>query len=285
MTTAMSINLNGYLLDLSTPRIMGILNVTPDSFFDGGQFQKRDHILPQVEKMLQEGADIIDVGGMSSRPGANIISEQEELDRVLKVVEWILEAFPTTPISIDTVRSGVANACIQAGAAMVNDISAGAFDANLYQTVADLQVPYVLMHMQGKPENMQKAPTYEQVPIEVLDFMIAQVGRLRELGVHDVIIDPGFGFGKTVEHNFELLRNLAIFKILDCPILAGVSRKSMINRVLKTRPETALNGTTAAHMLALQNGASILRVHDVLEAKQAIQIWQAYEQAPIVKRT
>ena len=285
MTTAMSINLNGYLLDLSVPKVMGILNVTPDSFFDGGQFQNRDHILAQVEKMRNEGADLIDIGGMSSRPGAAIISEEEELDRVVKVVDWILEAFPETLISIDTIRSGVAKACIQAGAAMINDISAGAFDAHLYDTIADLQVPYVLMHMQGKPQDMQQAPSYQQVSIEVLDFMIAQVGRLRALGIHDVIIDPGFGFGKTVEHNYELLRNLAIFKILDCPILAGVSRKSMINRVLKTRPETALNGTTAAHMLALQNGASILRVHDVLEAKQAIQIWQAYAQAPIVKRT
>lgn len=279
------LNLKGQLIDLSSPKIMGILNVTPDSFFDGGQFQDRDPILAQVEKMMEEGATLIDIGGMSSRPGATLLPESEELERVLQVVEWVLEAFPEALISIDTIRASVAKACVGAGAAMVNDISGAAFDSNMFATVADLQVPYVLMHMQGQPADMQKQPTYERVVVEVMDYLIERLGQLRNLAVHDVVIDLGFGFGKTVAHNYELLKNLATFKILDCPILVGVSRKSMINQVLGTRPETALNGTTAVHMLALQQGANILRVHDVKEARQAIAIWEMYEQAPLIERT
>jgi len=261
------------LLTLDRPRVMGILNVTPDSFFDGGKFDQLEHALQQTQRMIAEGADIIDIGGMSSRPGAAVISSDEELDRVLPVVQAIRTSFPDIALSIDTVYAATAKATVAAGADMINDISAGSFDQGMYQMVADLGVPYVLMHMQGRPENMQEHPDYADVVLEVLDFFIAQTTILRKLGVKDIILDPGFGFGKSLDHNYDLLKKMHVFRMLDLPILAGISRKSMINKVLGTRPENALNGTTALHMVALQQGARILRVHDVREAVQVVKLW------------
>lgn len=273
-----TLNCKGRLLSLEQPVIMGILNITPDSFFDGGKYNQESSILAQTEKMLQEGASIIDIGGMSSRPGAEIISVEEELQRVIPVINKIHRNFPEAIISIDTIQSRVAIESITAGAHIVNDISAGKIDSQMYTAVAKLGVPYILMHMQGKPNNMQDAPKYEDVLQQVLDFLIEEVGKLRILGVKDIILDPGFGFGKTVAHNYELLKKLSVLKIIGLPILAGISRKSMICKVLKVNPDKALNGTTALNMIALQQGASILRVHDVKEAKETIRLWQQIEQ-------
>ena len=274
-----TLNCKGKLLDLSHPIVMGILNVTPDSFYDGGKYVSDTSILEKAAKMLEEGAQIIDIGGMSSRPGAEIISVQEELDRVLPNIEMIIKHYPETIISIDTIRSAVAKQAVQSGASIINDISAGKFDDRLFQTVADLDVPYILMHMQGKPKDMQENPAYKDIALEVLDFMIAQVGQLRALGIKDICIDPGFGFGKSLEHNYQLLKKMHIFKILELPILAGISRKSMIYKLLNTTPDKALNGTSALHMIALQEGARILRVHDVREAVEVVQLWQQLETA------
>ena len=268
----LTLNCNGTLVDLSEPVLMGILNVTPDSFFDGGFYQ--DKFLAQTEKMLKEGATFIDVGGMSSRPGAKIIDVEEELRRVVPVIEAIHNEFPEALISIDTVRSKVADEAVATGACLVNDISAGLIDTDLLPTVARLKVPYILMHMQGKPENMQIRPDYKNIVLELTDFFIKRLAVIRELGIVDVVLDVGFGFGKTVENNYQLLKNLRDFKLLDLPIMVGVSRKSMICKVLKVNPDKALNGTTALHMIALQNGAQILRVHDVKEARQCIELWQ-----------
>lgn len=269
-----TINCRGQLLDLSTPVVMGILNINEDSFFRGSRFTEVDNILKKAGQMLAEGATILDLGGMSSRPGAEVIDTGEELRRVLPAIENIHREFPDAIISVDTIRSEVAKAAVQAGAAMINDISAGRLDEALYPTIGELQVPYVLMHMQKRPENMQNAPAYENVTQEVLDFLIAETDKLRKHGVKDIIIDPGFGFGKTIEHNYELLRSLHVFQILDLPVLAGISRKSMVYKLLGTDPDHALNGTTALHMIALQQGAKILRVHDVKEAVEVIKIWQ-----------
>jgi dihydropteroate synthase len=249
--------------------------VTPDSFYDGGRYQEKESILAQVEKMVTEGADIIDIGGMSSRPGADIIGIDEELKRVIPAVEAVSKRFPETVISIDTIHSKVAVESIGAGAHLVNDISAGKMDDKMYETVARLGIPYILMHMQGRPSDMQEQPVYEDVVQEVLDFFIQETGQLRALGVKDVILDPGFGFGKSVDHNYQLLKKMEAFQILDCPLLTGVSRKSMINKVLNISPREALNGTTALHMVALMNGSQLLRVHDVKEAKQTVRLWQA----------
>ncbi len=273
----LTLNCRGRLLSLQSPQVMGILNVTPDSFFDGGRYTRQDALLRQAEQMLKEGAAILDIGGMSSRPGAEIISVEEELQRVLPAIKALHEAFPEAILSIDTIRGRVAEEAVGAGAAIVNDISAGAFDESMYPTVARLQVPYILMHMKGSPKTMQDNPDYEDVVQTVLDFFIAEAGKLRALDVHDIVLDPGFGFGKTVTHNYQLLKQMHLFKILDLPLLAGLSRKSMINKVLKTKPEHALNGTTALNMVALQQGAKILRVHDVSPAKEAIQLWQQLE--------
>ncbi|MCH2082575.1 MAG: dihydropteroate synthase [Saprospiraceae bacterium] len=256
---------------------MGILNITPDSFFDGGKYMSNTSILGKATKMLEEGAQIIDIGGMSSRPGADFISVQEELDRILPAVEIINKHYPETIISIDTIRSAVAKQAVSSGACIINDISAGKFDDELFQTVAQLKVPYILMHMQGQPKNMQTNPDYKDIALEVLDFMIEKVGQLRALGVKDICIDPGFGFGKSLQHNYQLLKKMHIFKILELPILCGLSRKSMIYKLLNTTPDKALNGTSALHMIALQEGAKILRVHDVREAFEVIQLWQNLE--------
>ena len=273
---AKTLNCNGRILDLSTPKIMGVLNVTPDSFFDGGRYEGESSSLQQVEKMLTEGADIIDIGGMSSRPGAEIISPEEEHARVIPVIKSILKHFPDTILSVDTVRASIAREAALAGAGIINDISAASIDSEILDLVEELSLPYVLMHMKGLPESMQDNPDYSSVCQEVLDFLIRHLGVLREKQATDVIIDPGFGFGKSLEHNYELLKNLHLFKILECPLLVGVSRKSMIYKALEVDPSDALNGTTALHMLALQNGADILRVHDVREAVEVRQLFGLY---------
>jgi dihydropteroate synthase len=269
-----TLNCKGRLLSLERPVVMGILNTSPDSFYDGGRYQSLDAALRQTEQMLSEGAAIIDVGGMSSRPGAAQISIQEELRRVLPVIEAIAGRFPEAFISIDTVHAQTAREAVAAGACIVNDISAGRLTEGMYETVAELGVPYVLMHMQGRPETMQQQAQYDDVVQEVLDFLIAEVGRLQAAGVKDILLDPGFGFGKTIEHNFQLLQNLHVLGILPYPVLAGISRKSMIYRSLGIPPEEALNGTTALHIVALQQGALLLRVHDVAEAVQVVRLWE-----------
>jgi len=269
------LNLAGKSLDLNIPRLMGILNLSPDSFYNAGDLSQ-EALLKRAAEMVAAGADILDLGGMSSRPGALPVSESEELDRVLPAVELIAAEFPDLPLSVDTYRAAVARQAAAAGAAMINDISAGSMDDQLLDTVASLKLPYVLMHMQGTPENMQQDPKYENVTDEVLDFFKTKINLLLSKGIEEIILDPGFGFGKTVEHNYELLRNLDKFKILGLPLLVGISRKSMICKVLKIKPEDALNGTTALHCIALLGGAKILRVHDVMEAKQLIDLIEAY---------
>lgn len=269
------LRLGNHLLDLSVPRIMGILNVTPDSFYDGGEFVSPETALRHVEKMIRHGADIIDIGGMSSRPGAPVITTEEELKRVLPVLTAIVKEFPDSAVSIDTVHSGVAIAAIEHGAAMINDISAGKIDPQLISVAAKYKVPYVLMHMQGTPSTMQKEPHYENVCEEVLQFFIDESRNLIKNGVQEIIIDPGFGFGKTLQHNYELAAHLDQFSVVGFPILAGVSRKSMICQLLKVNPDKALNGSTALHAILLMKGVNILRVHDVREAKETIEVFMA----------
>jgi dihydropteroate synthase len=278
--TMITLNCKGRLLSLAHPLVMGILNVTPDSFYDGGRYAVVDAALFRAEVMLEEGAAIIDIGGMSSRPGAEILSPETELQRVLPVVDAIAQRFPEAILSIDTIYSKTARACVEAGAAIVNDISGGRLDEQMFQMVAELDVPYVLMHMKGVPGNMQGQAVYEDVVTEVLDYFIENIGRLRALGVKDILLDPGFGFGKTAAHNFRLLNNLHVFQITGCPLLAGVSRKSMIWKTLKITPEEALNGTTALHVVALQQGARILRVHDVRPAMETIRLWETLNACP-----
>ena len=251
---------------------MGILNITPDSFYDGGKYKNELEILTQTEKMLHEGATFIDVGAYSSRPGAAHISEKEELSRILPVIDLLGKNFPEIILSVDTFRSEIAQKTIENGAAIINDISGGKMDENMFQTVADLQVPYILMHMLGTPQNMQQNPVYEDVTIDIITFFSKQIYKLHQLKVNDIIIDVGFGFGKTIENNYELLSNLSLFKQLDVPILAGISRKSMLYKPLEITAKEALNATTVANTIALLNGASILRVHDVKEAVEAIKI-------------
>ena len=278
-----TLNCQGQLLDLSRPKIMGILNITPDSFFDGGRYQTEKALLTQVEKMLLEGADIIDIGGMSSRPGAKLIPIEEELGRVLPAIKSILKEHPKTIISIDTVRSEVARQTIGEGASIINDISAGTIDSEMFKTVGEINCPYILMHIKGIPENMQKSVNYNgHVVTTVMDFLIEKMGALRAFEVKDIVIDPGFGFGKTVDHNYELLKNLSSFRILEAPILVGLSRKSMIHKLLNVTPETALNGTTALHFAALENNAKILRVHDVQEAKETLTLWEKLKGTPML---
>lgn len=280
----MTINIKGHLLDLSIPRIMGILNLTPDSFYDGGKYPSTEAVLRQAEKMWLEGADLIDIGGMSSRPGAEIISAEEELERVLPPVKHILQQFPKAVISVDTIHAKTADSCLSAGAHIINDISAGRYDEEMLSIVSKHQAPLVLMHMQGMPANMQLNPSYTNITTEVIDFFAERIATCRLAGVNDLIIDPGFGFGKNTRHNFSLLRNLVYFKQLGVPVLAGLSRKNMIYKTLGIGSHEALNGTTVANTIALLNGANILRVHDVKEAKQAIQLVEklreSYHEAP-----
>jgi dihydropteroate synthase len=271
-----TINCGGNLLDIIDPIVMGIINVTPDSFYKGSRVTDENTLLKQAERMMTEGAAILDIGGMSSRPGAEIIDEKEELERVLPAVKSVLKRFPEAIISVDTIRSSVARACVSEGATMVNDITAGRFDADMFQTIADLKnIPYVVMHMKGEtPQNMQKQAIYDDIALEILDFFIERIGILRGMGVRDIVIDPGFGFGKTIEHNFGLLKKIHVFKMLEVPILAGLSRKSMIWKTLNISADEALNGTTVCHVIALQQGAKILRVHDVKEAVETIKLFQ-----------
>jgi len=269
----MTINCKGQLIDISQPKVMGVLNVTPDSFYDGGSYKDASDILNQAEIMLTEGATFIDVGGYSSRPGADFVSEEEELNRVLPVIELILKEFPEALISIDTFRSQVAKKSIETGAALINDISAGKLDNKMIETVGKLGVPYIMMHMRGNPKTMQQQTDYQDLVKDVISYFGERIAEAHEAKINDIIIDPGFGFANTLEQNFELLNKMDLLKITDKPILAGVSRKSMIYKTLNTTAKEALNGTTALNMIALENGASILRVHDVKEAMECITLF------------
>lgn len=269
----MLINCLGNLIDLTKPKVMGILNVTPNSFYDGGKYQHEKEILNRVETMLTEGADFIDIGAYSSKPNAELVTEKEEMQRLLPVVNAVLQAFPSTIISVDTFRSGVAKAAIEHGAAIVNDISAGSLDEKMMETVAQLQVPYIMMHMKGTPQTMMQQVEYEDIVKEMLFYISEKVAKARQLGIHDLIVDPGFGFAKTTEQNYEVLQKLQLFQVLELPILAGFSRKSMIYKPLESSPDHALNGTTALNMVALTKGASILRVHDVKEAVECVKLF------------
>ena len=274
MHKKMTINCKGNLIDCNIPKVMGILNVTPNSFFDGGKYSDAEAILFQVEKMLQEGATFIDVGGYSSKPNAEFVSEQEELNRVLPIVQLILNRFPETLLSIDTFRSSVAKACLENGAAMINDISAGKLDDKMLETIANFQVPYCMMHLRGTPETMQTLTNYDFIVKEMLFYFSERVAAARALGINDLIIDPGFGFAKTTEQNFEVLQKLELFQTFELPILVGFSRKSMIYKILNSNASEALNGTTVLNTLALAKGAKILRVHDVKEAVECVKLYE-----------
>jgi len=267
-----SINCKGKLIDLADPKVMGILNLTPDSFYDGGKYKSEKDILQQTENMISEGATFIDIGAYSSRPGAIHISEGEELSRLLPVLELILQNFPNLLISIDTFRSNVAKIAIETGACMINDISAGNLDDNMFKTIASLQVPYIIMHMKGNPKNMQTNVDYNNLINDIIYYFSKKINELRALNINDVIIDVGFGFSKTIDQNYELLSNLNLFKNLELPILTGVSRKSMLYKFLNITSNEALNATSIANTIALQQGSNILRVHDVKEAIETIKI-------------
>ena len=273
-----TINCGGTLLDFSTPRIMGILNITPDSFYDGGIHLTEKNILTHVELMLSEGADIIDIGGYSSRPGAEEIPEKEEKARLAAALGPVRKKFPSAILSIDTFRSGIARYVVEEfGVHMINDISAGLLDENMIPVVSELRVPYILMHMQGTPGNMQKNPTYREVVKDILAFFTERISVAKAAGIEDIIVDPGFGFGKTAHDNFRILHDLKLFGILGYPLMAGISRKSMIHRSLNISASEALNGTTVLNTLALNNGARLLRVHDVREAVEAVKLVSLYQ--------
>lgn len=274
-----TININGQLLDLSTPKVMGIVNLTPDSFFEGSRAQTDMQVAERVRLLLTEGADILDVGAYSSRPGADDLPVEEEMRRLREGLSVLRKEAPNAIVSIDTFRADVAKMCIQEyGVAIINDISGGDLDSNMFSTIARAHVPYIIMHMQGTPHNMQQAPYYEDVLKEVMLHLADKVKTLQDMKVNDIILDPGFGFGKTQAHNFELLAHLNEFDIFQLPLLVGVSRKSMIYKTLGITPAEALNGTTALHTIALSKGANILRVHDVKEAVETIRLWQNVEQ-------
>ena len=276
-TNSLQLNLNHNLVDLSTPIVMGIVNVTPDSFYAGNRFVTHNAILKGVENMMLDGVEIIDIGGYSTRPKAEVISQDEEICRLSEGLEIILKRFPDVKVSVDTFRSGVARHVVENyGVPMINDISGGTLDGLMFETIAELKVAYVLMHMRGTPQTMQNDVQYEDVVSEVLHFLQKRLTQLHLLGVNDVVVDPGFGFAKTVEQNYKLLNKLEYFKQLNVPLLAGLSRKSMLTKVLGIDATGALNATTAANMLALMGGASILRVHDVKEAVQTISIYKKY---------
>lgn len=272
-----TLNCKGRMLTVDKPLVMGVINITPDSFYSGSRRSGIDEILKTAEQMLNDGADILDIGGQSTRPGSELLSAEEELKRILEPVAAIHKNFPHSFISIDTFYSKVAKEAVESGASIVNDISAGSMDEVMIPVVVSLNVPYILMHMQGVPKSMQENPQYGNVVKEVFDFLQQKVLRLRKAGIKDIIIDPGFGFGKTIAHNFELLRSLQDFKKLNCPLLAGISRKSFVYKPAGLRPEDALAGTVALNTIALLNGADILRVHDVKEARQTVQLLQAYK--------
>lgn len=274
------INVRGRLMDLSQPQVMGILNVTPDSFYSGSRKQTEEEITSRVHQIVAEGASMIDIGAYSSRPNAEHISAEEELARLRTGLSIINRLYPDAVVSVDTFRADVAAVCVeQYGVSIINDIAAGEMDKRMFETVARLQVPYIMMHMQGTPQNMQQSPHYDNVVKEVFCYMAEKVDRLCELGVNDIILDPGFGFGKTLEHNYRLLSYLEEFDVFDLPVLVGVSRKSMIYRLLGVTPEESLNGTVVLNTLALMKGADILRVHDVKEAVEAVKIVQKMKDA------
>ena len=274
----MTINCKGQLIDLSTPKIMGILNVTPNSFYDGGKFTLSENGLSQVGKMLEEGATFIDIGAYSSKPNAEFVSEEEECKRILPVVQSILKQFPDALLSIDTFRSEIATVCIENGAAIINDISAGNLDEKMMGVIAKYNVPYIMMHMRGTPQTMQSLTDYENIIKEILFYFSEKINKARSLGINDLIVDPGFGFAKTLEQNYEVLQNLELFQMLDIPILAGISRKSMVYKPLGLTANDALNGTTVLNTIALSKGANILRVHDVKEAVECVKLFEkSYE--------
>lgn len=270
-----TLNCKGRLLVIDKPLVMGVINATPDSFYGGSRLAGVDEIVAKAEKMLNDGADIIDIGGQSTRPGSELISADEEIGRVVPAINAIANKFPEVFISIDTFYSKVAIAAVNAGATIVNDISAGSMDNKMIETVAEIKVPYILMHMKGTPQTMQQNAVYENVTREVLDFFIAKTNDLKNAGIVDIIIDPGFGFAKTIDQNFELLKNLSVFKMLDKVMMLGISRKSTIYKTLGVNADDALNGTTILNTIGLMNGASILRVHDVKEAKEAVKLFCA----------
>ena len=269
-----TINIKGVLMDLSSPKVMGILNITPDSFYENSRISKEEDIVNKVNEMISDGMDIVDVGGYSSRPGAKEVSVEDEIDRVVPVIKIISKNFPELPISIDTFRSKVAEQAVLSGAGIINDISAGEMDKSMFDFVAEVDVPYIAMHMKGNPQTMQNNPEYEDVMHEMMLYFSEKVNKLRQLNVSDIILDPGFGFGKTVSHNYEILNKFELLQNLELPTLTGVSRKSMINKVLGTEPKDALNGTSILNTVALMKGTNILRVHDVKEAKQAVLLTQ-----------
>jgi len=274
-----SLNCRGKLLPIDKAVVMGILNLTPDSFYAGSRVHGMDQFLKQSEQMLKEGAAILDIGGQSTRPGSTRISEEEEFARVIGPIEQCHRQFPDAIISIDTYYSKLASAAVHAGASIVNDISGGEMDLKMLDTVAELKVPYICSHMKGRPDSMQDAPDYKDVVVEVLDFFIAKINACRTKGISDLVLDPGFGFGKTIRHNFQLLKGLSAFRILDLPIMAGLSRKSTVYKTIGVSAEEALNGSTVLHTIALMNGAQILRVHDVKAAVEAVKLFAAYNQA------
>lgn len=270
----MLINCKGRLIDLSQPKIMGILNVTPDSFFDGGKYKDESQLLQQAEKMLAEGADFIDIGAYSSKPNAEFVPEGEEHTRIVPIIEIVLKHFPDTLISVDTFRAAVAKACAESGAVIVNDISAGMLDDKMLETIGQLKVPYIMMHMRGTPQTMVKLTKYDDIVKEMLFYFSERIATARSFGINDIIIDPGFGFAKTLDQNYEVLSKMELFQMTGLPILAGISRKSMIYKLLGTTPQEALNGTTALNIIGLTKGANILRVHDVKEAKEVLKIFE-----------
>lgn len=278
------LNVNGRLLDLSTPCVMGILNVTPDSFYSGSRMQTEGEIEARIRQILEEGAAIIDVGAYSSRPNADHVSAEEEMNRLRLGLDVLRRTAPDAIVSVDTFRADVARMCVEEyGVAIINDIAAGEMDADMFSTVAELNVPYIMMHMQGTPQNMQQHPHYDNLLREVFLYFARKVQQLRDLGVKDIVLDPGFGFsfGKTLEHNYQLMAHLEEFRLFELPLLVGVSRKSMIYRLLDTTPQEALNGTTVLHTLALMKGADILRVHDVRQAVEAVRIVEAMKAASV----
>lgn len=278
----LNINCRGELLDLSSPKVMGIINITPDSFFDGGKYSSSEQIVEQIDEMISVGCDILDVGAYSSRPGAKDVSENEELERLSGALGIIRKSFPEIIVSVDTFRSEIAkNVVKDFEVDIINDISAGEMDSEMFETIAGLQVPYIMMHMQGTPNSMQENPIYENVIKDIFYYFSAKLERLKALGVNDVILDPGFGFGKTLDHNYQLLRYLDDFKVFELPMLVGVSRKSMICKLLDTEPKNALNGTSVVNTLALLGGANILRVHDVKAAVETIKLYSKFKQAKV----
>ena len=269
-----TINCKGNLIDLSTPKVMGVINLTPDSFYDGGKLTSEKEILLQANKMLKEGATFLDLGAYSSRPGAQFVSEKEEMHRLLPVIKILLDEFPEILLSIDTFRSNVANESIYAGASLINDISAGTLDDHMFKIIAQHQVPYVMMHMRGTPETMMQNTDYTNLTKEVIYYFSERIAKARSFGINDLIVDPGFGFSKTLDQNYELFNDLELFRHLNVPLLIGISRKSMIQKKIKTTAADSLNGTTALHAIAIQKGVSILRVHDVKEAFETINLLQ-----------